>query len=69
MPNTEWSKFDIDNENLYLALLVFENGKLPDIFLLPSEIWRIPNEVFELVNGSSYGCGRCDHGTWLASSV
>jgi hypothetical protein len=40
------SKFDINNKNLYLTLLVFENGKLPDIFLIPAEAWRVPNEVF-----------------------
>lgn len=40
------SKFDISNENLYLALLVFETGKFPDIFLIPSEAWKVPNEVF-----------------------
>lgn len=40
------SKFDIENKNLYLALLIFESGKLPDIFLIPSEAWKVPNEVF-----------------------
>lgn len=40
------SKFDIDNKNLYLTLLVFESGKLPDVFLIPSEVWKAPNEVF-----------------------
>lgn len=40
------SKFDIENKNLYLALLIFESGKLPDIFLIQSEAWKIPNEVF-----------------------
>jgi hypothetical protein len=42
----EKSKFDLDNKNLYLALLVFESGKLPDIFLIPAETWKVPNEVF-----------------------
>lgn len=40
------SKFDIDNKNLYLILLVFESGKLPDIFLIPSETWKESNDVF-----------------------
>jgi hypothetical protein len=30
-------KFDIDNRNLYLTLLVFKSGELPDIFLIPAE--------------------------------
>lgn len=40
------SKFDISNKNLYLTLLVFQDGKLPDIFLIPTEAWKSPNEVF-----------------------
>ncbi|MBN6185650.1 DUF4365 domain-containing protein [Aneurinibacillus sp. BA2021] len=40
------SKFDINNKNLYLTLLTFEVGKLPNIFLIPAEAWRVPNEVF-----------------------
>jgi hypothetical protein len=40
------NKFDIDNKNLYLILLVFESGKFPDIFLIPSKSWKESNEVF-----------------------
>lgn len=40
------SKFDISNKNLYLTLLIFEHGKLPDIFLIPSQAWEVPNDVF-----------------------
>lgn len=40
------SKFDIENRNLYLTLLLFENGNNPDIFLIPSEAWKVPNEIF-----------------------
>lgn len=40
------SKFDISNPNLYLTLLVFEQGKLPDVFLVPSAAWEVPNDVF-----------------------
>lgn len=43
---TPKSKFDISNKNLYLTLLIFEHGKLPDIFLIPSQVWEAPNEVF-----------------------
>lgn len=39
-------KFNIENRNLYLALLIFKNGSLPDIFLIPSAAWEEPNEVF-----------------------
>lgn len=39
-------KFDITNINLYLALLIFEAGKLPDVFLIPVQAWEVPNEVY-----------------------
>lgn len=40
------SKFNIENRNLFMVLLIFKDGFLPDIFLLPSESWKVPNEVF-----------------------
>jgi len=40
------SKFDINKENLYLVLLVFDQGKLPDVFLVPAKVWKEPNAVF-----------------------
>lgn len=40
------SNFDVNDKNLYLMLLLFHNGKLPDVFLIPAEVWKKPNEVF-----------------------
>ncbi|UNT56859.1 DUF4365 domain-containing protein [Lysinibacillus capsici] len=40
------SKFDITNKNLYLALLIFNNGEMPDVFLIPAQVWEVPNEIF-----------------------
>ncbi|MEK5161218.1 DUF4365 domain-containing protein [Paenibacillus urinalis] len=40
------SKFNIQNSNLYLALVIFMDGQMPDFFLLPAEVWKAPNEVF-----------------------
>ena len=40
------SKFNIDNENLYLTLLIFKPNHMPDIYLIPSKVWKSPNEVF-----------------------
>jgi len=40
------SKFNLNNTNLFMALLVFREGKMPDIFLIPSSAWRSPNRVF-----------------------
>ncbi|MFJ8528491.1 DUF4365 domain-containing protein [Bacillus sp. NPDC094106] len=42
----EKTKFDITNKNLYLALLIFEHGRFPDVFLIPSEAWSASNGVF-----------------------
>ncbi|TQR33624.1 DUF4365 domain-containing protein [Lysinibacillus sphaericus] len=40
------SKFDITNKNLYLALLIFSVGEMPDVFIIPTQAWEVPNEVF-----------------------
>jgi hypothetical protein len=40
------SKFDIRNRSLYLALLIFNPGQLPDIFLIPASTWQKPDEIF-----------------------
>lgn len=39
-------KFNIDNKDLYLVLLIFKKGNLPDIFLIPSAAWKEPNKAF-----------------------
>jgi hypothetical protein len=40
------SKFDINDKNLYLNLLIFNTGQLPDVFLIPAAVWEKPNDVF-----------------------
>ncbi len=40
------SKFNIENDHLLLALLIFKDGGLPDIFLVPAKVWKEPNAVF-----------------------
>ena len=42
----EKSKFDLSNHNLFVTLLVFHKGELPDIFLIPACTLKIPNQVF-----------------------
>ncbi|MDN4066650.1 hypothetical protein QYF50_01985 [Paenibacillus vini] len=29
-----------------MALLIFKEGKMPDFFLIPSEAWKVPNDIF-----------------------
>jgi hypothetical protein len=33
-------------DSLYLALALFEEGKLPELYLIPSVVWRKPDDVF-----------------------
>lgn len=40
------SKFNLNNNNLFMALLIFREGEMPDFFLIPSSAWRLPNKVF-----------------------
>ncbi len=43
---TQKEKWDINNSDTYLILLMFEDGKMPDVFLIPAIAWRHPNELF-----------------------
>jgi hypothetical protein len=38
--------FDISNKNLYLSLLIFSGNKIPEMFLIPSKVWKKPNALF-----------------------
>ena len=39
-------RFDIKNKYLYLVLLMFSENKMPDMFLIPANMWNIPNDLF-----------------------
>ena len=34
------------NENLYLALAILNQGKSPDLYLIPSTAWKNPDAIF-----------------------
>lgn len=38
-------KWNINSNNTYLALLMFEDDKLPDFYLIPSTAWQTPNTL------------------------
>ena len=40
-------KWDIEDINLFLILLIFIDGKLPDIFLIPATEWQKENALFK----------------------
>lgn len=39
------TKWNIEDDNVYLALLLFEKGKLPDAYLIPAKAWKTPNAL------------------------
>jgi hypothetical protein len=53
-------------KSLYLALGIFSEGKLPDLYLIPSFAWRVPNAVFV---SRDYGEGRKSPPEWGLSIV
>lgn len=38
-------KWNIESSNIYLALLIFEDSKLPESYLIPATAWKKPNEL------------------------
>ncbi len=39
-------KFNINNDRLLLCFIHFRIGKLPFVYIVPSAVWKHPNEVF-----------------------
>lgn len=40
------SKWNIESPEIFLVLLLFEDGKLPDAYLIPATTWKTTNELF-----------------------
>lgn len=40
----------ITNENLYLFLMIFEQGKEPQPYIIPATAWRVPNDLLKIRN-------------------
>ncbi|MEG6512510.1 DUF4365 domain-containing protein [Desulforamulus ruminis] len=38
-------KWDINNSDTYLTLLLFEDGRLPEVYLIPATDWKQPNDL------------------------
>ena len=36
-------KWDIDDENTFLILLIFEDNNMPRVYMIPSNAWKTPN--------------------------
>ncbi len=39
-------KWDIESEFTFLTLLLFDEGEMPKVYLIPATEWRTPNELF-----------------------
>lgn len=39
-------KWNIESPTTYLSLLLFEDGKLPEAYLIPATAWKNPNSLF-----------------------
>lgn len=37
--------FDIEDESLYLCLLIFEHEKLPEMYLIPATAWKTETDL------------------------
>lgn len=38
-------KWNICDQNVYLILMLFADGKLPEVYLIPATAWRTPNTL------------------------
>jgi hypothetical protein len=41
------SRFDVNQENLFLLLLIFSKGEGPELYLIPSNVFKKPNDLFK----------------------
>ena len=44
MPKSTWH---IDHDNLYLVLLIFKEGMLPNVYMIPATAWQNSDELFK----------------------
>jgi len=54
------SKFEL-SDSLHLAFVLFSEGKQPDLYLIPSRVWKAPNAVFV---SHKYGEGKKSKPEW-----
>ena len=61
-------KFDLSSKNLYLALLIFEEGKLPNIYLVPTSAWNNENSMFVIRNYDKGQKSKPEYGVNITNS-
>ena len=61
-------KFDLSSKNLYLALLIFEENKLPNIYLVPTSAWKNENNMFVVRNYDMGQKSKPEYGISITNS-
>lgn len=61
-------KFDLNSKTLYLALLIFEEDKLPNIYLVPTSAWNNENNMFVVRNYDMGQKSKPEYGVSITNS-
>lgn len=61
-------KFDLNSKTLYLVLLIFEEDKLPNIYLVPTSAWNNKNNMFVVRNYNESQKSKPEYGISITNS-
>ena len=61
-------KFDLSNKALYLVLMIFEDDKLPNIYLISTDAWNNENNMFIIRNFDKGQKSKPEYGVNIANS-
>lgn len=61
-------KFDLNNKTLYLVLMIFEDDKLPNIYLISTDAWNNENNMFTIRNFDKGQKSKPEYGVNIANS-
>lgn len=61
-------KFDLSNKSLYLVLIIFEEDKLPNIYLVPTSAWNNENNMFVIRNFDMGQKSKPEYGVNIVNS-
>lgn len=61
-------KFDLSNKSLYLVLIIFEEDKLPNIYLVPTSAWNNENNMFIIRNFDKGQKSKPEYGVNIVNS-
>jgi hypothetical protein len=61
-------KFDLNNKTLYLVLMIFEDYKLPNIYLISTNAWNDKNNMFIIRNFDNGQKSKPEYGVNISNS-